>query len=292
MTTRQRRTAPSRHPDCAESRWAAVSAALGTLAAARCARLKTKLARHEGGEVEALARLAYEASFDDSAEGERLHRYQARWGRSLLRTLAVLEELRGHGSPADEEAISHGCTPMDTDKREERERSDPREEAVGRQDLVGNFTSEVISSDAGAGVAGGEQGAVMVMAPATPQEEKAQIKPIAAMRSLVKNVKKEPCANQPIGSKAALGHSCCRGSDQAGHGPRTLKCASDGPDVTRAEQAPQKRSEDQARYKDRTRNLASCRPVALGPCREMRGPSTDDLCPTGILEESLSSKLR
>ena len=53
------------------------------------------LAGHQEGEEESRGRLAFEASFDDSAEGERLHRYQARWGRSLLRTLAALEELRG-----------------------------------------------------------------------------------------------------------------------------------------------------------------------------------------------------
>jgi hypothetical protein len=47
--------------------------------------------------VKARARLAYEALFDDSAEEERLHRYQARWGRSLLRTLAMLGEPRGRG---------------------------------------------------------------------------------------------------------------------------------------------------------------------------------------------------
>ena len=78
--------------------------ALLKLAAERCARLKTMLARHQDNEVEARPRLAAEASFDDSAEGERLHRYQERWGRSLLRTLAKIEELRGRGPLDDEEA--------------------------------------------------------------------------------------------------------------------------------------------------------------------------------------------
>jgi hypothetical protein len=32
--------------------------------------------------------------FDDSAEGDRLHRYQARWSRALLRTLDTLAKLR------------------------------------------------------------------------------------------------------------------------------------------------------------------------------------------------------
>lgn len=33
-------------------------------------------------------------AFDDSPEGERLHRYQTNWSRSLLRTLAAIEQLR------------------------------------------------------------------------------------------------------------------------------------------------------------------------------------------------------
>ena len=87
-------------PELIASWWAAVGVALGKLAAERCARLNTMLAGHQEGEEESRARLAFEASFDDSAEGERLHRYQARWGRSLLRTLAALEELRGRAGPA------------------------------------------------------------------------------------------------------------------------------------------------------------------------------------------------
>src|SRR4051812_20044342 len=61
------------------------------------------LARHQDDEDEARPRLAAEASFDDTAEGERLHRYQERWGRSLLRTLAKIEELRDRGQLDDEE---------------------------------------------------------------------------------------------------------------------------------------------------------------------------------------------
>ena len=70
----------------------------------RCSRLKTLLARHQDNQVEARPGLAAEASFDDSAEGERLHRYQERWHRSLLRTLAEIEELRDRGPLNHQEA--------------------------------------------------------------------------------------------------------------------------------------------------------------------------------------------
>ena len=62
------------------------------------------LARHHENQVEARPGLAAEASFDDSAEGERLHRYQERWHRSLLRTLAKIEEMRDRGPLDDQEA--------------------------------------------------------------------------------------------------------------------------------------------------------------------------------------------
>ena len=84
--------------------WAAVGLELLTLASERRARLKTMLARHQDNQVEARPGLAAEASFDDTAEGERLHRYQERWHRSLLRTLAEIEELRSRGPLDDQEA--------------------------------------------------------------------------------------------------------------------------------------------------------------------------------------------
>ena len=216
---------PEPEPGLTASRWAEVSVALGKLAAARCARLNTELARYQACEVEARARLAYEASFDDSAEGERLHRYQARWGRSLLRTLAMLEELRGHGSPADAEGMSHRCKPMDTDQTAGQERPYPGEETPGREDRVGNVTSEVIPSNAGAGIAGGEVEAVMAMGSAARHEEKVQIKPTAVKRTVVKKVKMEPCVLRSVGSKASMAPSPCWGSDQSGPFRRPRDCA-------------------------------------------------------------------
>ena len=190
---------PELAPGLAESRWAAVSVALGKLATERCTRLNNLLARHDEGGSEARSRLAYEASFDDSPEGERLHRYQARWGRSLLRTLAALDELRGCGSPTDEEDINHACTLIDTVQIEERSRSDPGEEALGRQDHVGNFTSEVISSNGGAGLGGGGREAVIAMGSAAGHEEKRQNKPNAVTRTVVNEVEMASCVERPDG---------------------------------------------------------------------------------------------
>ena len=77
------------------------------------ARLKTMLARHQENEVEARPGLAAEASFDDTAEGERLHRYQERWHRSLLRTLAEIEELRDRG-PLDHQEMEEAFVGQDS----------------------------------------------------------------------------------------------------------------------------------------------------------------------------------
>jgi hypothetical protein len=58
------------------------------------ARLKPRLARFEEDEADDRADLPRRCSFDDSAEGERVHRYQTHWSRSLLRTLAAIEKQR------------------------------------------------------------------------------------------------------------------------------------------------------------------------------------------------------
>ena len=92
--------------------WAAVGLKLLTLASERRARLKTMLARHQENQVEARPGLAAEASFDDTAEGERVHRYQERWHRSLLRTLAEIEELRDRG-PLDHQE-EEACVGQDS----------------------------------------------------------------------------------------------------------------------------------------------------------------------------------
>jgi hypothetical protein len=107
------------------SAWAAVGFELTKVAAERSARLRDLLAGYEQNEAEIRAKLAYEAAFDDSAEGERLHRYQARWGRSLMRTLAMIQDLRGQ----QEDGLSQGCALIDTDT----EKSEPAASATEGQ---------------------------------------------------------------------------------------------------------------------------------------------------------------
>ena len=234
-------------PELIASWWAAVGTALGKLAAERCARLNTMLAGHQEGEVESRGRLAFEASFDDSAEGERLHRYQARWGRSLLRTLAALEELRGRGRLDHQEAeevcvgqdsnpahcmhrgdkigiLSHGRTGRGRATGGPRSGADPVEQTERGHDRVAADDPPIRRKKSGKTnppMTSGRRG------------EKGQNKPTAVTRTLVKKVKMEPCVERPVASKATMAHSPCRESHQAGHGLRTQKCTSDGSDRTR-----------------------------------------------------------
>ena len=89
--------------------------------------LRTLLAGYDQTEREACARLAYEASFDDSAEGERLHRYQRALGEVAAADAGGdPRAARPGGSRAwpriatDRSAISRGWTPMDAHKMEEK----------------------------------------------------------------------------------------------------------------------------------------------------------------------------
>jgi hypothetical protein len=227
-----------------ELHWAAVGVALLKLAAERCARLRTLLAGYEQSEAEARAKLAYEASFDDSAEGERLHRYQARWGRSLLRTLATLEELRdrseagtgrgeaetGRGSASVEDRMSHGCTRMYTDKTEGQESFYPGEETSGREDCVRDLTSDIASSiceqpcssAAGAGPAGGEREVETNPESSARQEENCQNKPTAEGSTVVQ---KGPVAHGLVESKATDEHRPGRESDGSGSARRPAASA-------------------------------------------------------------------
>ena len=80
---------------------AAVNGEFRAIAEEECARLRPLLARHEEEERDNRDDLPRRVSFDDSAEGERVHRYQAHWSRTLLRTLA---ELRNHRELPEPEA--------------------------------------------------------------------------------------------------------------------------------------------------------------------------------------------
>jgi hypothetical protein len=220
--------------------WPALGVMLGKIVAEHRARLDGIAARWEAEEANARAGLATEAAFDDTAEGERLHRYQARWGRSLLRTLAMLGELRrrdeggmgrgfqqdevgmSHGCTQNEDRISHRCTQMDTDQREGQGSHDSGEESpVRARDLTSDCARsscvEPCSSDAGPELAGGETGtgAVKVTAPvsATGREERRQNKPNTRTRTVVRM---GPCVEWPVGNKANGAHRLYRESDETG----------------------------------------------------------------------------
>ena len=88
--------APSTGPTPAQHK-----AALRAIIDEECTRLSGLVARfeaeadetddeHEGDEQDQLA-------FDDSPEGDRLHRYQAHWSRSLLRTIEAIARLKKRG---------------------------------------------------------------------------------------------------------------------------------------------------------------------------------------------------
>ena len=64
---------------------------------------------------------------------------------------------------------------------------------------MGNFTSEVISSNAGAGLGGGGREAVIATGSAASHEEKRQNKPNAVTRTVVKEVEMAPCVERPDG---------------------------------------------------------------------------------------------
>ena len=92
---------------------AEVNGEFRAIAEEQCARLRPLLARHEEEERDNRDDLPRRVSFDDSAEGERVHRYQAHWSRTLLRTLAELRDHRGLPEPeARPEADRGGCPPV------------------------------------------------------------------------------------------------------------------------------------------------------------------------------------
>jgi hypothetical protein len=80
----------------ARADWVGLAGALQEIADGSCARLAGLLAARQAAEASDhdAAELAARASFDDSPEGERLHRYQMAWNRSLLRTLDMIWKLQ------------------------------------------------------------------------------------------------------------------------------------------------------------------------------------------------------
>ena len=77
-----------------------LKAELRAMVAEQCDRLSGLLEEHEAGQPDDDAESVENAecaAFDDSPEGDRLHRYQAHWSRTLLRTLDAIERLRHRG---------------------------------------------------------------------------------------------------------------------------------------------------------------------------------------------------
>src|SRR6516164_9138067 len=96
------------------------------------------IAGYEPSEAEARVRLALETSFDEAAEGERVHRYQARWGRALLKTLGEIHELRERGEavagpelPPDEDWMRRACMRLAAEEAERQESFERAAEASG-----------------------------------------------------------------------------------------------------------------------------------------------------------------
>jgi hypothetical protein len=73
---------------------AALTKVLRSTIDAETRRLETLLAELEPGEDHGDGETDEQTAFDDTPEGERLHRYQTCWSRSLLRTLDTLVKLR------------------------------------------------------------------------------------------------------------------------------------------------------------------------------------------------------
>jgi hypothetical protein len=155
------------------------------LATERRTRLKTMIVRHQDNEVEARPRLAAEASFDDTAEGERVHRYQERWGRSLLRTLAKIEELRDRGQ-LDEEGTEEDSVGQDSNSvipfiiEETRLESCP----TGGRDVNDGPTGSAEAHPVDETERG--QDRVAADGPSIRREEKVQNKPTTVARTVVK----------------------------------------------------------------------------------------------------------
>jgi hypothetical protein len=83
----------------------------------QCARLEDLLAAHEADpEDDDHTELA---AFDDSVEGEWLHRYQNHWSRSLLRTLDAIAKLREDGAQKAPDDRGAGCQSCPTCDEEE-----------------------------------------------------------------------------------------------------------------------------------------------------------------------------
>jgi hypothetical protein len=86
-------------------------------------RLLSLLEAHEAAQPELAAEDAARASFDRSRDGERVHRYQAQWGRALLQTLKAIAALQP-ALESDEPAEHATAAPERSHADEEKELSE------------------------------------------------------------------------------------------------------------------------------------------------------------------------
>jgi hypothetical protein len=85
----------------------------------QCTRLEELRTAHEAEEADEATDVPEGSAFDDSAEGERLHRYQMHWHRSLLRTIdaiAKLKKCEEQEASDDRGAGCQSCQSVDQEK--------------------------------------------------------------------------------------------------------------------------------------------------------------------------------
>jgi hypothetical protein len=148
-----------------------------------------------------------------------VHRYQARWGRALLKTLGEIHELRGRGeavvgpeSLPDEGWMSCACMRLAADEAERQECFERAAEVSGGEECVRDFTSDVAfsicdepcSSESEADPEGNDKReAVTSHESSARQKENGQNKPTAERKTLVH---KGSCAQELVVSKARGEH--------------------------------------------------------------------------------------
>jgi hypothetical protein len=116
---------------------AASRSALQEIAAAEQQRLLGLLEEHEAAVPDQPGEDAARAAFDRSTEGERVHRYQNQWGRTLVQTLKAIAALRPALASADRDVsldasragVEEPCEPEDAAAPEQTQPDIPKEQS-------------------------------------------------------------------------------------------------------------------------------------------------------------------
>ena len=108
---------------------------------ARVRRLEALLAEHEAQEDDD-GQTDGHACFDDSPEGERVHRYQSRWSRLLLRTLDAIGDLRNQPTLA-------GSDPPEKTEAEEHSARAPEPVVAAQQPVEAAAAAPISASEPG-----------------------------------------------------------------------------------------------------------------------------------------------